>query len=476
MADIIEADICVIGAGSGGLSVAAGAAQLGQRTVLLERHRMGGDCLNTGCVPSKALLAAARAAQAVRAAGRFGVQAGEPRVDYARVHAHVREVIAAIEPNDSVERFTGLGVTVIKSHGRFTGPATVESDDGRVVRARRFVVATGSRAAVPPIPGLDRVPYLTNETLFDRTTLPGHLVVIGGGPIGLEMAQAHRLLGARVTVLERFAILPKDDPELVAIVRRRLADDGVDLREQAEILRVEPGTGGGATVVVNGPGGEERIACDALLVAAGRKPNVEGLGLEIAGIDYDAKGIAVDAGLRTSNRRVYAVGDVAGGPQFTHVAGYHAGIVVRRALFRLPAKVDYKALPWVTYTEPELAQVGLTEAQARERFGDVAVLRWPFHENDRAQAEREKEGLVKAVVRRNGRILGAGIAGPHAGELVQSWGLAISAGLKIKAFTGVIAPYPTLGEASKRAASSFYTPGLFSDRTRKLVRFLSRFG
>jgi len=472
MAEILTADLAIIGAGSGGLSVAAGAARLGQKVVLFERHRMGGDCLNTGCVPSKALIAAGKAAHAVRTAGKFGVTTGEPVVDYARVHDHVRGVIAAIEPNDSVERFTGLGVRVIGQAARFTGPDRVEAEDGTVVTARRFVIATGSRAAVPPIPGLDRVPYLTNESLFDLTELPAHLIVVGGGPIGLEMAQAHRRLGSRVTVLERGTILPKDDPDLVRVARRALLAEGLDLREGAEILRVEPGP---VVVLRGGAGGEERLAGTHLLVAAGRRPNVEGLGLEAAGIAYTARGVTVDAGLRTLNRRVYAIGDVAGGPQFTHVAGYHAGIVVKSALFRLPAKVDYKALPWVTYIDPELAQVGLTEAAAREAHGDVRTAEWPLHENDRAQAERRTDGLAKVVLDRKGRILGAGIAAPHAGDLIQPWALAISSGLKVKAFTDMIAPYPTLGEVSKRAAGTFFTPSLFSDRTRRLVRWLTRF-
>ncbi|QJE71878.1 mercuric reductase [Aerophototrophica crusticola] len=472
MAETLTADLCIIGAGSGGLSVAAGAAQLGQKVVLFEKHRMGGDCLNTGCVPSKAVIAAGKAAHTIRTAAKFGVTGGEPQVDYAKVHAHVRGVIAAIEPNDSVERFTGLGVRVIQQAARFTGPDRVEAEDGTVVTARRFVVATGSRPAAPPIPGLDKVPYLTNESLFDLTVLPGHLVVIGGGPIGLEMAQAHRRLGSRVTVLERFGILPKDDPALVAIARKALLAEGLDLREGADILRVEPGP----VVVLKRPdGGEERLEATHLLVAAGRRANIEDLGLEAAGIAFTPRGITVDEGLRTSNRKVYAIGDVAGGPQFTHVAGYHAGIVVKSALFRLPAKVDYKALPWVTYLEPELAHVGLTEAQAREKHPDVRTTEWPLNENDRAQAERETEGLAKVVLRKNGLILGASIVAPHAGELIQPWALAITAGLKIKSFTDMIAPYPTLGEVNKRAASAFYTPSLFSERTRGLVRLLTRF-
>ncbi|HET6161484.1 MAG TPA: FAD-dependent oxidoreductase [Dongiaceae bacterium] len=470
-----DVDICVIGAGSGGLSVAAGAAQLGASTVLIERHKMGGDCLNTGCVPSKALLAAAKAARRWQGEQAFGVSYAPPTVDFAAVNRHVHEVIAAIAPNDSVGRLEGLGVTVIKGTARFVGPREV-AVDGTRIRARRFVIATGSSATVPPIPGLDRVPYFTNETVFENAELPRHLIIIGGGPIGLEMAQAHWALGSEVTVLEAFRVLPKDDPELARLLRQSLAGEGVAIRERAKITRIDPDEGGVA-VMLTTEGGEERIAGSHLLVAAGRRPNIAGLDLEKAGIEHDSKGIKVDARLRTINRRVFAIGDVAGGPQFTHVAGYHAGIVIRNALFRLPAKVDYRSLPWVTYTDPELAHVGLTEEQARAAHGeDITILRWPYRDNDRAQAERVTDGLVKVVTTRSGKILGASILGAHAGELIQVWVLAIAQGLNIKALAGMIAPYPTLGEINKRAAGSFFTPKLFGDRTKRLVRLLSRFG
>jgi pyruvate/2-oxoglutarate dehydrogenase complex dihydrolipoamide dehydrogenase (E3) component len=475
MGETLSADICVIGAGSAGLSVAAGAAQMGARTVLIEAAKMGGDCLNTGCVPSKSLIAAARAAATIRHADRFGVQAGEPCVDFGAVNRHVHDVIAAIAPHDSVERFTGLGCTVIQARARFLDDRTVEAD-GQRIQARRFVVATGSRAGVPPIPGLDGVPFFTNETLFDNSRLPGHLLVIGGGPIGCEMAQAHRRLGAGVTVLDRGNVLPKDDPELVAVVRNALLADGIELMENAQIRRVERRDDGLA--VVAGEGAQERaIEGSHLLVAAGRRPNVDDLGLEAAGVRYTPRGIEVDARLRTSNRRIFAAGDVAGGYQFTHLAGYHAGIVLRNALFRLPSKADTRALPWVTYTDPELAHVGLTEAQAREAHGKaVRVLRAEFAGNDRAQAERATEGLIKVVVGKRGHVLGASIVGAHAGELILPWVLAIGQRLKIGALAGVIAPYPTLSEISKRAAGSYYTPTLFGPRTRALVRLLGRLG
>ena len=475
MVRAISADICVIGAGSAGLSVAAGAAQMGAHTVLIEAARMGGDCLNTGCVPSKALLAAAKAAANIRHAGRFGVQAGEPQVDFAAVNRHVHDVIVQIAPHDSVERFTGLGCTVIQARARFVDERTVEAGEQRI-RARRFVIATGSRAAVPPIPGLADIPFLTNENIFENKALPEHLIVIGGGPIGCEMAQAHRRLGARVSVLDLATILPKDDPDLVAVVRQALRADGITIEEGAKILKLERRGGGVAVLVADGDG-EREIVGSHLLVAAGRRPNVEDLGLEAAGVQYGPKGIAVDQRLRTSNRRIFAAGDVAGSYQFTHLAGYHAGIVLRNALFRLPAKVDIRALPWVTYTDPELAQVGLTEAQAHaEGRDDVRVLTSTFAENDRARTERATEGLIKVVVSKRGQVLGAGIAGAHAGELILPWVLAVGQRMKIGTLAGVIAPYPTLSEISKRAAGSYYTPTLFSPRTRRLVRMLRWLG
>ena len=464
-------DICVIGAGSGGLSVAAGASRMGAGVVLLEKHKMGGDCLNYGCVPSKSLIAASHAVRAVREAADFGVDARIDQIDPVRVFGHVKSVIKAIEPMDSVERFEGLGVRVIPEAGRFASPNEVETASGDRIAARRFVIATGSSAFAPPIEGLADTPHMTNETVFEQTDIPRRLIVVGGGPIGLELAQAHRLLGSQVILLEAAAIMPKDDPELVDVVRRALLKDGVDIREGVAVVAVGR-ENGGVSVAVEKDGLRETISGDHLLVAAGRRPNVDGLGLEEAGIAYSRKGVEVDARLRTSNGKVFAIGDVVGGHQFTHVAGHHAGVVIKNALFRLPAKATPNLYPWVTFTTPELAHVGLAAERARERHGDARVLRWPFEENDRARTEGLTEGFVKATVTPKGRILGASIVGPRAGELIQPWVLAMSSNRKIGAMATYVSPYPTLTEVNKRAAGSFYTPRLFGDRTRKIVRFL----
>ena len=474
MTEAETVDICVIGAGSAGLSVAAGAAQLGAKTVLIEANKMGGDCLNTGCVPSKSLLAAAKAAETIRKAPHFGVESGEPRVNFSRVHDYVFSVIAEIAPHDFVERFTGLGCRVIQARGRFIDAKTVEAG-GQMIQARRFVVATGSRAAVPPIPGLDGVPFFTNELIFENTVLPENLIVIGAGPIGCELAQAHRRLGSKVTVLDLGPMMPKDDPEAVDVVRRRFAAEGIKTKETIKVLRVEK-SGTGLSVVIREGDRERSIDGSHLLIATGRRPNVENLGLEAAGVRYSPKGIDVDARLRSSNKHIYAAGDVAGGYQFTHIAAYHAGIVIRNALFRLPAKASTKAVPWVTYTDPELAHVGMNEADARKAHGDsIKVVRAEFAENDRAQTESAKQGFLKGVLK-GSTVIGATIVGAHAGELILPWVLAVSKGLKIGDLANIIAPYPTLSEISKRAAGSYYTPTLFSPRTRAVVRFLGIFG
>lgn len=469
MPKMVKCDVCVIGAGSAGLSVAAGAAQLGARTVLFEKGDMGGDCLNYGCVPSKALLAAAHAAQAVRDAAQFGILCAPPQIDFPAVMKRVHEVIATIAPHDSVERFEKLGVRVVRGEARFTGPREVSGGDLRV-RARRFVIAAGSAAIIPPIPGIADGPVLTNETIFSLKSRPEHLLVIGGGPIGVEMAQAFRRLGSQVTIFQREQILPKDEPEFVDILRQRLRNEGVSIRENVTIVGVSHSEN---SVAIKLESNGEVVTGSHLLVAAGRGPRLAGLDLGAAGVAFTSQGITVDSRLRTTNRHIYALGDVIGRPQFTHTAGYQAGIVIRNALFRLPAKVDYRALPWVTYCDPELAHAGLTEAEARKQIGQsVHVVRSDFASNDRAQTEGETDGGIKIVIDKKGTILGATILGRHAGELIQLWGLAITQKLKLSALTGVIFPYPTLGEISKAAAGAYYAPRLFSAWPRRLVRLL----
>lgn len=465
----IETDICVIGAGSGGLSVAAGAVQMGARVVLIEADEMGGDCLNTGCVPSKALIAAAKTAEAQRHGFR-GIAPVAPQVDFGAVKDHVRAVIEEIAPVDSQERFESLGCIVLRGFARFTGPREVQAGE-TIVRARRFVIATGSRALVPPIQGVDTVPYLTNETIFDLRERPEHLVVIGGGPIGIEMAQAHRRLGSEVTVIEGAKILGREDPELAAVVIAALKAEGITLIEGQPVVRLSGAAG--AVEVTLGDG--RQIKGSHLLVAVGRKVAVEGLNLEAVGIAHTSKGVTVDSRLRSSNRRVYAVGDVAGGLQFTQVAAWHAGIVIRQAVLGLPAKADPRALPRATYTDPELAQAGLTEAEARAAHGDrLTVVRATFAHNDRAVAEDKNKGLIKIMVVK-GRPVGASIVGPQAGELIGLWALAISARLKMSAIAGMVAPYPTLGEVSKRAAGAYFSPKLFENPVLKgFVRFIQR--
>jgi pyruvate/2-oxoglutarate dehydrogenase complex dihydrolipoamide dehydrogenase (E3) component len=444
---------------------------MGASVILVERGRMGGDCLNYGCVPSKSLLAASRLAVAWRRGAELGIAYGPPQIDFAAVADSVARVIARLAPTDSVERFERLGVRVIAAEARFVDRRTVRAGD-TVIRARRFVIATGSAPIVPPIPGLDAVPFFTNETVFANRTLPEHLIVIGGGPIGIELAQAHRSLGAAVTVIDAGPLLPHDDPELVAALAGRLAEDDIVLKPSIAVAGIERAGRQIAVILAT----SERVAGSHLLVAAGRRPSLEALDLAIAGIAANAAGVVVDSRLRTTNHRAFALGDAAGGPQFTHIALYHAGIVIRNALFRLPARVDYRALPWVTYTDPELAQVGLSETAARRAGHDVRVLRWSFAESDRAHTERDTVGEVKIITGRRGRILGATILGTSAGDLILPWALAISQGLKIGAMANLIVPYPTRGEAGKRAAGSFYTPTLFGPRTRALVRLLARFG
>lgn len=450
----IKTDICIIGAGSGGLSIAAGAVQMGAGVVLLEGHKMGGDCLNYGCVPSKALLAA-----------------GKSGMTFAKAKDHVQAAVETIAPHDSVERFEGLGVQVISEFGSFISPTQVQAGDS-IITARRFVIATGSSPFVPPISGLQDVPYDTNETIFANRSKPKHLLVIGGGPIGMEMAQAHRRLGCAVTVVEGAKALGKDDPEMAAIVLDNLRAEGIEIAEDAMAKQIRGKKGAIEIEVQDG-----RIFKGThLLMAVGRKANIERLNLDAASIEHHRGGIKVGANLRSSNRRVYAVGDVAGGLQFTHVAGYHAGVVIKSMLFGLPSKAKTAHIPWATYTDPELAQVGLTEAQARDAHGgNLEVIRFDFAGSDRLITEGKAKGLIKVMIVK-GRPVGASIAGPSAGELIGFWAMALANNMKMSAIAATVLPYPTVGEVNKRVAGAYFTPRLFENaNVKRVVGFVQRF-
>ena len=471
MTNRIKTDICIIGAGSGGLSVAAGASQMGADVVLLEGHKMGGDCLNFGCVPSKALIAAGKQAYAMNHGAEFGVADVQPTVDYAAAKDHVHKVIATIAPVDSQERFEGFGINVIREYGSFISPTELQAGD-TVIEARRFVIATGSGPLVPPIPGIEDVPYYTNENIFDLRERPDHLLVVGGGPIGMEMAQAHIRLGSKVTVVEGAKAMGKDDPEMAAIVLDKLRSEGVEIAEDA--LAAEIRGKAGAIEIETKDG--RVFKGTHLLMAVGRKVNIDKLNLDAANVEHDRSGVKVGDDMRSSNRKIYAIGDVAGGFQFTHVAGYHAGVIIRSMLLGLPSKQRTDHIPWATYTDPELAQVGLTEAQAKEKYGSkLTVTRFPYHENDRAIAEGKTTGLIKLMIVK-GRPVGASIAGAQAGELISMWAMAIANKMKLSAISNTVLPYPTLSEVNKRAAGAYFTPKLFdSPMVKRVVGFVQRF-
>jgi len=451
-------DIAVIGGGAGGLVVAAGGASLGAKVVVVEKHKLGGDCLWYGCVPSKSLIKSARIAHQMRHAEQWAVGPVQPRVDLAQVMERVAGVIRGIEPHDSPERFRGLGVDVVFGSGRFVDHRTFEVN-GRRITAKTFVLATGSRPAVPPIPGIDSVPYLTNETVFALREDVARLIVVGSGPIGSELAQAFRRLGSDVSVIDIApTVLPREDAELADIVHRQLVAEGVRYHLGVKIERVE-GSAGDIRMTVSRDGRSEVVAGTHLLLAAGRKANVENLGLDAAGVKVD-EGRIVHRDLATTNPSIYVIGDAAGGLQFTHVAEHHAGIILRRAIFRMKWVKPSTVVPWCTYTDPELARVGLSEAEAKERNIAHRVYRFPLHEIDRARAEGETEGMAKIVTDPKGRILGAAIVAPHAGELIAECALAMRKGLKAGDLSATIHAYPTFAMVTRRAADQRLKEGL----------------
>ncbi|NEO26080.1 MAG: mercuric reductase [Kamptonema sp. SIO4C4] len=447
----VEYDLVIIGGGSGGLVVASAAAQLKAKVALVEKDKLGGDCLWYGCVPSKSLIHAARVAYDVKHGSRFGIYTDPPEIKFKEALGHVHRAIKAIEPHDSPERFRGLGVEVIFGSGQFIDQKTFEVE-GRKLTARNFVVSTGSRPAVPPVPGLEEAGFLTNERVFSIDKRPDALAIIGGGPIGCELGQAFHRLGSKVTIFSsREHILPKEDPEAAIVVEKQLESEGITILNNSRADRVE---------VIDGKkyiySGDNKVVVDEILVSAGRTPNVDSLNLEAAGVDYDQKGIKVNQALQTTNANIYACGDVIGGYQFTHVAGYEAVYALTNALFSpikkfVPSKVDYRVIPWATFTEPELARVGLTAKQAKERYGDaVHILKQPFADVDRAQAEAATEGFAKIITTEKGQILGAHIVGPSAGELIHEVVLAMKNKLPVSALTGIHI-YPTLAEVNSKA-------------------------
>jgi dihydrolipoamide dehydrogenase len=463
-------DLVIIGGGAGGLVIASVAAQLGLKVTLIEKAaKLGGDCLHYGCVPSKTLIHVSRVASLMRRGAEFGLPTCEPEVDLGNVADHVQSVIDRIQVHDDPERFRGYGCEVLFGAATFIDSRKVQVND-QVIRGRRFVIATGSQPFIPPIEGLKEAGYLTNEDLFALRDLPARLVVLGGGPVGLEMAQAFARLGSDVTVVERLPhLLPQEDPEVADALQARLESEGMVIHTSTTVERVS--RKGDETRV--GCNGGLTLATDALLVAVGRRAVVNGLGLDIAGVKHEAKGIPVDRRQRTSQKHIYACGDVCGPYPLTHMAEYQAGIVISNAVFRVPKKTDYRVVPWVTYTDPELARVGLTEQQARDKGIEPVVLRFPFKDIDRAITDRETSGFTKLVVHKR-KILGASILGPHAGELVHEIALVMKTGADIGDISATIHAYPTLSQVHRRTVNTWYGRKLFSPGTRRLVKWISR--
>ena len=462
-------DIGIIGGGAAGLTVASGAAQLGAKTLLVEKEpALGGDCLHYGCVPSKTLIRSAHVYHDMGNAEAYGLPAiDRPPVDFGRVADRIRAVVDHIQVHDSVERFCGLGVKVVFGEARFTDAHAIELDGG-TLSARTWVIATGSSPMVPPIEGLAQVEYLTNREIFYMERLPASMIVLGGGPIGIEMAQAFNRFGTAVTVIDMAPqILGKEDKDMADAVMAALAAEGVSFELDSAVVSVHE-TGGNKRVTIKGADDQERILeAEVLLVAIGRSPNVEGLGLDGIGVAYTRGGIEVDARLRTSQKHIYAAGDINGGYQFTHAAGYEGGIVVSNAVFRLPRKANYTHLPWCTYTDPELASIGMNERTAQAAGIDYQVWSEPFGGNDRSRAEGQTRGQVKMLLDNKEKPLGVQILGPHAGELVNEWVAIFNGKVKLSILAAAVHPYPTIGEINKRVAGNFFAPKIFSDKVKK---------
>lgn len=473
--ELLTADICVIGGGAAGLSVAAGAAAFGESVILIEAGRMGGECLNVGCVPSKSLLAAAKSnwhqLHPVIETGRDIT--GAP--DFEKIKTHLRDVISAIEPHDSVERFEGLGVKVLKERAQFVSRDELQAGTYRI-KARRYVIATGSSPRIPDIEGMDQVSCLTNETVFDLEALPRSLAVIGGGPMGVELAQAFLRLGVPVTLVETRKILPRDDQDCVAHVRQALLDEGLELLEDTSVNRVEKS---GEDITLHLHQGEKDLSREVshILLATGRQANTRNLGLEAAGVEYNASGIQTDKRMRTSNPAIYAAGDVTEGLRLTHAASAQASVVLKSILFRLPVSYAENTMPWVTYSSPEIGHAGLTLEEARRRYGGkVTTLQKGLGEVDRVRAEGGKGGLVKLYVGPGDRLLGADAVGENAGELIAFLSFACDRRMKMKDLASFTAPYPTVSEVVRQLALNYFSAFPQNRWVRRIISMLRCFG
>lgn len=474
MVETLKPDICVIGAGAGGLALAFAAAALGVPVVLVEKNKPGGD-FRTGSVPSNALIAAARTADAMRRGKALGLPKVKPEADFRRIRQRVAETVAAIAPNHAPERLAALGIRLITGEGQFKDKNTFAAGDFEI-KARRFVIATGASPVVPHIPGLDSIGFFTTDTIFDSEIRPGHLVVIGAGATGLELAQAYRRLGSDVTVIEAYAALGREDPEMAAVVLRTLRAQGLVIHESAKIQGIEKRPEGAIHVHLGAGAGPRLVEATHVLVATGRRPNVEGLGLDKAGIAFERSGIKVSPKLVTKNRRVYAIGDVTGGRQHANLATYQAGQLLRPLFLRRAAKPESDLVPYVILTDPELAHAGLSETEAEARHGKIKVYRWPLSENERARCERRTEGHVKLVTDGDGKLLGATIAGTNAGELIAMWSLAIGKEMTLDDVSSFMPAYPTMSEIGKRATVAYSLEAARKPATRALIRMLRWFG
>jgi len=466
-------DIGVLGGGSAGLTVAAGSAQLGAKTLLIDKDgRLGGDCLHCGCVPSKTLIRTAHVYHLMKRATYFGLPDVEVKpIEFSNVSCRIKSVISKIQKHDSVERFCGLGVKV-----EFGEPAFIDEHsvrlNGQTYSAKNWVIATGSSPVIPQVKGLDKTPYLTNREIFYLDRLPASLIIFGGGPIGIEMAQAFCRLGSKVAVIQRSGqILPKEDKDMAVQVMDVLKTEGVSFYLDTSIVSAQDLGSEREVVIRTGDGTTVTLKAETILVATGRKPNIEGLGLDKIGVAVDDKGVKVDARMRTSQRHIYAAGDVNGGYLFTHAAGYEGGIVVSNAIFHLPRKADYTFLPWCTYTDPELASIGMNETAARKAGIEYSLWTEEFRENDRSIAEGEETGKIKMILNEKEMPIGVQIFGPRAGEVVGEWVAALNGGVKLSRLLSAVHPYPTIGEINKKVAANFFSQKIFSDRVKKGLKF-----